>query len=431
MKKKPNGKAAKPKKNVPAAPPGAIKPQAVFANVAGTNGFVFADTRPSADIDLNTSVTGETSEAQTKQPLPTPRPGGTLAMDLADVLDAGDMKTITQSNQLVFHTVGDTGGVDYPQAQLAVADRMEQDLALAPADAPSFFLHLGDVVYFDGEVDYYYQQYYYPYRHYNAPIFAIPGNHDADMPNGKKSSQSLAAFMANFCAKKPGTKTSEAKDALRTAMTQPYCYFRLDTPLATFVNLYTNCVSSGYVDTQQQQWLASTLKAAPANKALILSLHHPVFSEDGEHGSNASLLKLIDDAVGTGRHPDMVLTGHVHNYQRFTRTMANGDEYPYIVAGCGGYYDLYPVGEYKFGQTKPTAVAKGLQRTDPDRTLVQYVDNYFGYLRFTVTPGKIVGSFQPCFAGQGTSKYPMKPPILPLNKSADDFSIDLKKHTVT
>ena len=422
-------KSKKKQGTSPSAPSNVITPKAVMASVSGVGGFVFGDVRPSSDIALNTAVTGETSESQVTQPLPVPRPTGDLAFDLADVISANAIKSIQQHQKMVFHTIGDTGGVDNPHPQLAMADRMVLDLALPHGNAPSFLLHLGDVVYFDGQAEYYYQQFYYPYRHYNAPIFAIPGNHDGDTPDGKKSAKSLQAFVENFCAKTP-KKTSESKDTLRTAMTQPYVYFRLDTPLATFVNLYTNCPSSGYVDSQQRQWLATTLKNAPANKALILSLHHPVFSEDGEHGSNGTLLQLIDDAVGGGRHPDLVLTGHVHNYQRFTRTLPNGDEFPYIVAGGGGYYDLYPVGEYKFGQKTPSVVPRGLKRTDPDRTLVNYVDNYYGYLRVTVTPTKIEGSFQPCYPGTGTSKYPMKGPVLSLDKSADDFTINLKKHTV-
>ena len=100
-----------------------------------------------------------------------------------------------------------------------------------------------------------------------------------------------------------------------------------------------------------------------------------------------------------------------------------------IVAGGGGYYDLYPVGEYKsLGRKTPSVVPRGLKRTNPDRTLVNYVDNYYGYLRVTVTPTKIEGSFQPCYPGIGTSKHPMKGPVLSLDKSADDFNDKFEKN---
>ena len=46
----------------------------------------------------------------------------------------------------------------------------------------------------------------------------------------------------------------------------------------------------------------------------------------------------------TGVYPDMVLSGHVHNYQRFTKsvTVADGTtkEIAFIVAGAGGYSKL-------------------------------------------------------------------------------------------
>ena len=47
-----------------------------------------------------------------------------------------------------------------------------------PAAAPAFCFHLGDVIYNFGEAEYYYDQFYEPFRAYDRPIFAIPGNHD-------------------------------------------------------------------------------------------------------------------------------------------------------------------------------------------------------------------------------------------------------------
>ena len=55
------------------------------------------------------------------------------------------------------------------------------------------------------------------------------------------------------------------------------------------------------------------------------------------------MLDLLDGAfANTGVVPDAVLTGgHVHNYQRFTRTHEFNKKVPYIVAGAGGYYNLH------------------------------------------------------------------------------------------
>jgi hypothetical protein len=51
---------------------------------------------------------------------------------------------------------------------------------------------------------------------------------------------------------------------------------------------------------------------------------------------------VLDTAFqGSGREPDLVLCGHVHDYQRFTRTMPSGKQVPYIVIGNGGYHNLH------------------------------------------------------------------------------------------
>ena len=46
---------------------------------------------------------------------------------------------------------------------------------------PSFFYHLGDVVYKFGEASEYNTQFYEPYGFYPGPIFAIPGNKDGSI----------------------------------------------------------------------------------------------------------------------------------------------------------------------------------------------------------------------------------------------------------
>jgi hypothetical protein len=51
--------------------------------------------------------------------------------------------------------------------------------------------------------------------------------------------------------------------------------------------------------------------------------------------------KAFEDAART---PDLILSGHVHDYQRFTHTI-KGKPVPYIVAGNGGYHNLHRLAE--------------------------------------------------------------------------------------
>jgi len=61
-----------------------------------------------------------------------------------------------------------------------VANQVTTDAHSAEiSNRPSFFFHLGDVVYNFGESRYYYDQFHEPNRAYPAPIMANPGNHDS------------------------------------------------------------------------------------------------------------------------------------------------------------------------------------------------------------------------------------------------------------
>jgi hypothetical protein len=61
---------------------------------------------------------------------------------------AAKVQSIEAAGQVVFHSVGDTGSVAGPGTQSLVADKMVTDFNEAnPADVPSFYFHLGDVVY--------------------------------------------------------------------------------------------------------------------------------------------------------------------------------------------------------------------------------------------------------------------------------------------
>jgi hypothetical protein len=105
-------------------------------------------------------------------------PQGELVLPLSTI--APDVsKSVTAAKQLVFHCVGDTGGVYGTSAQAAVAKEMEAQIKNPGASgSPAFFYHLGDVVYFNGISTDYPEQFYEPYQYYPAEIFAIPGNHD-------------------------------------------------------------------------------------------------------------------------------------------------------------------------------------------------------------------------------------------------------------
>jgi 3',5'-cyclic AMP phosphodiesterase CpdA len=159
-------------------------------------------------------------------------------------------------------------------------------------------------------------------------VFSFPCNID----NGRmiivgSTNNAIYALEAN----------SEIFDGSLT-MIQPNVYWTLEAPFVTIIGLYSNI--SGELDEEQIEWLINELKNAPANKAIILSVHHSQCSVDRLHGGYKVIANILDDAIiKSGRIVDLVISSHIKNYQRFTRQIGER-EIPYIIAETGEYMNL-------------------------------------------------------------------------------------------
>ena len=341
--------------------------------------------------------------------------------------------TILKAGRIVFHAVGDTGATTDGKAyadEISVADQLTTDCNTTPAaNRPSFLLHLGDVVYDFGESEYYYDQFYAPYRDYPAPIFALAGNHDSFVVPGTPVGQTpLDTFMRNFCAAHPAV-TSEAASLHRTAMTQPGIYYALEAPFVRILCLFSNALEDpGVISSQRGRWpdvpdlqLAfleaqlGKVKADGYKGALLLAVHHPPFSyaakptghgrgEQGAHGSSTAMLRQIDEICAkVGIYPHAILSGHAHNYQRYTRTVTldgKDRDVPFIVCGDGGHHVNtivrakrgHGAEEPHFGidvsylEQKPAVTSKGL-------IFEKYNDSSYGYLRISVDAKQLAIGF--------------------------------------
>ena len=106
------------------------------------------------------------------QPLPPPRPLP-YRFDLSQLLSADDVTKIKSSGILAFHTVGDSGDSRGRQQDF-VAEMMTKDCQnSADARKPAFLYHLGDVVYFAGDINMYGANFYETYTDYPSFIVAI------------------------------------------------------------------------------------------------------------------------------------------------------------------------------------------------------------------------------------------------------------------
>jgi len=360
------------------------------------------------------------------QPVPQPSTSGAEPiLTLATIYGsqgATITQTIQQSGQIVFHAVGDTGSAEGPATQSLVADKMVSDFTETnPADVPSFFYHLGDLVYYFGEATYYYDQFYEPYRLYPAPIIGIPGNHDGIVYPGDPAA-SLAAFLANFCTAAP-VPAPDAGGLVRTTMTQPGVYYTFEAPFARILGVYTNVLEDpGVISDQngtypklgerQITFLTTALERVKSDNftgAVIIATHHPPFTGGSEHGGSPLMLQDLDSAcTAAGVWPHAVLSGHVHNYQRFTRVVSNY-QIPYVVAGCGGHAPL----------VKMSSTYRTPYPVDSTLTLESYDDTDYGYLRIVVNTQTMTIEFHPQSDG-GTTKTP-----------DDTVTVELATHTIS
>jgi len=415
-------------------------------------------------------------------------PGGLYSLQAACGPHGDDViKAISVAKSITFHMVGDSGASATKNflGMIHVSDAVTNDFHTSnPANRPAFLYHLGDLVYNFGESNYYYDQFYDPYRNYPAPIFAIPGNHDSFiLPGTPKGSEPLTIFQRNFCATELAV-TKEAGSLHRTAMMQPGVYFTLDAPFVRIIGLFSNALEDpGVISSQATEptsmaksyaaavgakkgkgklpkggggtknpsiktWPAvpdyqlafltdqlQNIKTSKYNGAVILAVHHPPFSygiegkvsSGAKHYGSPLMLAEIDAICNeVGVYPHAIISGHAHNYQRFTRKLKFGGQnysVPFIICGDSGH-NIDPLVDSHYGpkppeprdnldvsymDTNPVVQSTGLTLNRHDQT------NY-GYLKCSASTSSITIAFNAI-----PKKGPAPPP--------DTVTVNIADHT--
>ena len=360
-------------------------------------------------------------------PFPTPRGGTEPELSLADVFGGNDnaISQIQSNGQIVFHATGDCGSTRGPTTQNEVTDKMIADFTEAiPAETPQFALLLGDVVYNFGETEYYYDQFYEPYRNYPAPVLAAAGNHDG-MVSPLAHATSLAAYLRNFCSDPAAgfTVTPEAGGLSRTAQIQPGVFFTFDAPFVRILVVYSNTledpgvIADPNIGSSQIAYLTAALNRVKQENyagALLFAHHHPPYATGGQHSSSVDMRQQMDAVcASTGVWPHAVLSGHAHNYQRYTRHRPDGTDIPYVVCGNGGH-NVLALQTVNGQPLRTPQVFQTATATDDAVTFENYDDTDYGYLRIIVDAAQLRIEYHPASDGSGA-------------KTPDDsVTIDLK-----
>jgi hypothetical protein len=375
---------------------------------------VFAQPEPTADPTVfrikhasDTAAYKEIDELNREHEIkpmtfPAPRGGVEPRLTLAQVLggNGAAVDAITQRGQIVFHSGGDCGSTRGPEHQNEVTDKLVSDFQESdPKEAPQFHFMLGDIVYSFGEAQYYYDQFYEPYRDYPAPILACAGNHDG-MVAPEAHTASLAAFIRNFCAE-DFLVSPDAGSLSRTAQIQPGVFFTFDAPFVRILAFYSNMledpgvIADPAIGDSQLKFLEAALERVKSEQykgALIFAHHHPPYTAShagSRHGWSVEMLAEMDKRCqAAGIWPHAVLAGHVHNYQRFTRTRRDGTQIPYVSCGNLGHN----VQSLARKGSAPIRVPQVLQeaRGNLDQvTFESYDDKNYGYLRVIATAAQL------------------------------------------
>src|SRR2546428_999168 len=107
------------------------------------------------------------------RPLPRPTGKPPFHLSLDDVLSSAEMQTIRSAGRIVFHIIGDTGGVKSPFAQQIVASHLETDYRSSEAgSAAALLCPLGDIVYYNRQAS----EHYAPH---NQTLTPYPSHHHA------------------------------------------------------------------------------------------------------------------------------------------------------------------------------------------------------------------------------------------------------------
>lgn len=192
---------------------------------------------------------------------------------------------------------------------------MADTAALIPTGAD--FLALGDIAYFSGTREEYRKCYAPHYGRLLPTTWPTPGNHEYRSHTD--------GYRDYFGDRLGGTRKA------------PWYTVRFGNWLILMLD--SNCQPRGGcgVGSDQYEWVKQTLAAQPS-QCLAAAWHHPRWGTGEEEGTGKPMdriYRLLDDAGA-----DFLLTGHLHRYERFSRTGPDGrasvDGIRQFVVGTGG-----------------------------------------------------------------------------------------------
>jgi 3',5'-cyclic AMP phosphodiesterase CpdA len=239
--------------------------------------------------------------------------------------------------------VAAVGDIACPAGDPTTASSCQQQAvsdAIVKSDPTSVWL-LGDIQYLNGELDQFRESFGKAFAPLRKRWRPTPGNHEYATTN--------AAGYYEFFGKRAG----------------PYRrgFYSFDIGSWHVVSLNANCtIIDCTAKSFQARWLRNDLKKHPSRCTAAI-WHQPLFSSGVEHG-NDPLVRPLWQILQNNR-ADLVLNGHDHDFEEFSRQDAYGRPDPKgmieFVSGAGGK------SWYQFGKVQPNSKVR--------------IGNTFGFLK--------------------------------------------------
>jgi uncharacterized membrane protein HdeD (DUF308 family) len=258
------------------------------------------------------------------------------------------------ANDFSFVVIGDTGEGD--ASQLILRDQL---LRVGQKPEVKFLVLSSDVIYPAGAMKDYEPKFYLPFKGFQKPIYAVPGNHDWY--------DALESFAANFLEPQAAraalrgrreadlklTTTSEADiDAMVLETERLRGEYQIETAKqrATYFEIRTEHFSLIVADTgilrrlddDQFRWLDQALERGRDRFKMVI-LGHPVYAAGKDQSEDVPDFKRVHELLK--KHAvDVVMGGDTHDFEYYQEQYMSGDEsqsmYHFVNGGGGAYLSI-------------------------------------------------------------------------------------------
>ncbi|MEO8649838.1 MAG: metallophosphoesterase [Acidobacteriota bacterium] len=255
---------------------------------------------------------------------------------------------VTDEGDFSFVVIGDTGEGDASQLSLH-----DQIIAANNGDGVKFLVLSSDIIYPDGKMKDYERNFYLPFKGFEKPFYAIPGNHDWFDANEGFNANFMTLDAAQISLRSRlaadlqtnAVTTDKRFDEITAEAARLRAYYKVKNGLqrSPYFEMHTEAFSLLAVDTgilrkidpKQKAWLESALARSGDNYKLVV-LGHP-FYVGGEYIAKDD--KDFDEIyqILQRYNVNAVMAGDTHDFE-FYKIKNGGKEMLSFVNGGGGAY---------------------------------------------------------------------------------------------